>query len=513
MKEKNRTANCQLSTVNCQRPTTHLTILSFLLLSFSACTSPPTQAPLSPNLILIIADDMAWDDSGAYGHPSIRTPNIDRLAEEGMRFDQAFLTTSSCSPSRSSIITGTYPHQTDAEQLHWPLPPDKVTFVEKLKASGYWCAQAGKWHLGEAVKGRFDFLAEEDLADPDPIAENESASLPENDGSGCHLWLPTLNSRPEGKPFFLWLAAVDPHRGYADSIIAQAHEPEDVRIPPYMPDNAQVREDFTRYYDEISRMDDYIGQVMEALEDQGLAENTVILFITDNGRPFPRDKTTLYDGGIRTPFIVRWPGQVAAGSATDALVSTVDIAPTFLALAGLEAGTNFEGKNLTPVLMDPEREMRSYIYAEDHWHDHEDFTRAVRSKRFKYIRNFYPELPNTPPADALRSPTFRSMLELRDAGMLNEDQMAVFRKPRPIEELYDLAEDPFELNNLATDPDYTDTLKQMQAVLGQFRAETRDSLPPFRTPDEFDRESGETLETWQMPRPSKADMLKSPTHE
>lgn len=472
------------------------TIYLLILLLAMACQSP--EVP--PNLILIIADDMACDDSGAYGHPSIRTPNIDALAQGGMRFDAAFLTTSSCSPSRSSIITGRYPHQTDAEQLHWPLPAEQITFVEKLKEAGYWTAQAGKWHLGDSVKDRFHVINGEGMAG---YAYQPGDSVPEADGSGCHLWVPTLKNRPQDQPFFLWLAAVDPHRAYQAHTIPVPHQPEDARIPPYMPDALRVREDFALYYDEISRLDGYIGQVMAELERQGVAENTLILFISDNGRPFPRDKTTLYDGGIKTPWIVRWPKKVKAGSVSAALVSSVDIAPTFLRLAGLEALPSFSGVDFSPLLEKPAATIREYVVGEDHWHDHDDFTRAIRTERFKYIRNFYPELPNTPPADALKSLTYAEMRAQRDAGTLSADQMRIFEQPRPEEELYDLANDPYELNNLAGDPAFAARLEDLRTQLTTWQAETGDQLPRYRTPDEYDRETGDPLPNRQMRRSSR----------
>jgi arylsulfatase A-like enzyme len=485
-------------------------ILAILTLCLGwACASedqPGEAAP--PNIILIIADDMAWDDCGAYGHPSIKTPNIDRLAREGMRFDRAFLTTSSCSPSRASIITGTYPHQTDAEQLHWPVPADKITFVEHLRKAGYWTALAGKYHLGNALRDRFDFIA--DVGTAGFVMNSDSNQVPDTetrqDGSGCENWLSTFEQRPEDRPFFLWLAAVDPHRPYEDSIDSHAHQASDVRIPPYLPDNDTVRADFVRYYNEINRMDAYIGQILDRLETAGLEGNTLVLFISDNGRPFPRDKTTLYDGGIKTPWIVRWPEKVQAGSMTEALVSAVDIAPTLLSVAGIEAPVIFEGQNFLPLITNPGSSIHEYIYAEDHWHDFEDFTRAVRTGRYKYIRNFYPDLPNTPPADALRSPTFASMLNLRDEGKLNADQMACFRQPRPEEELYDLQSDPFELDNKAADPAFASTLQELRGYMEAIREKTGDVVPAQRTPDEFTRDSGQPLSNRKRPRPSKAEM-------
>ncbi|MDH5399809.1 MAG: sulfatase [Cyclobacteriaceae bacterium] len=483
-----------------------LTILFYGCKQLPEKTADEEKAIGRPNLVLIIADDMNWDDSGAYGHPYIKTPNLDKMAAGGMRFTHAFLTTSSCSPSRSSIITGLYPHQTGAEQLHWPLPADKTTFVEKLKEAGYWTAQAGKWHLGNAVKDRFNFLAADSLAVLQEAvnSEEEKEWLKKGDGSGCHLWVPTLKHRPNDKPFFLWLAAVDPHRGYRDSIIAEPHGPQDVVLPPYNPDTKLTRKDYAMYYDEISRMDGYIGQVMSELEKQGVADNTLILFISDNGRPFPRNKTTLYDGGIRTPWILRWPAKINSGIVSGALVSSLDIAPTFLALAGIDIPPSFEGNSFSPMLGDPATTTRKYIYAEDHWHDMDDYTRAVRDRRYKYIRNYYPELPNTPPADALKGLTYKSMLELKDRGMLNEGAMSIFKTPRDEEELYDTENDSFELNNLAGHPEYTELLERMRKQLDEFRTQTNDTLPIQRTPDEYDRLTGDPLPNRKMPRtPSK----------
>ena len=475
----------------------------------SSCVQSSSESgfPDKPNIILIIADDMNWDDCGAYGHPYIRTPNIDRLAGNGMRFTNAFVTTSSCSPSRASIITGLYPHQTDAEQLHWPVPANKITFVEQLRRAGYWTAQSGKWHLGDQMMDRFDFLASE-KAFLEAAADDKVPDLPPADRSGCHLWVPTLKHRPDDKPFFLWLAALDPHRTYEDNIILQPHSNQEVIIPPYIPDDPDVRRDFALYYDEISRLDDYIGKVVTELEREGLAENTLILFISDNGRPFPRDKTTMYDGGIKTPFIIQWPAAVRAGSVSSSMISTVDIAPTFLKLAGADAEENLNtlmspGRDFSPVLAGAERAVRDYIFAQAHWHDAERMYRAVRDKRFKYIRNFLPDLPNTPPADALRSLTFRSMLRLKEKGELTPAQMNVFISPTPEEELYDLENDPFELKNLAYEPALAGVLEKMRQVLQDYMDSTNDMIPQHRTPDEFDRVTGEPLPNRQWPRPGK----------
>ncbi len=475
----------------------------------SGCSGPAPIDRDRPNFVLVIADDMNWDDAGVYGHPSIRTPNIDALAREGMRFDNAILTASSCSPSRSSIITGRYPHNTGAEQLHWPVPADQITFVEKLREAGYWCAAAGKWHLGPHIKDRFDEVREADVSGFQlPTGKpGEERRMVAADASGASEWIPVMQARPRDRPFFLWLAAIDPHRDYEPGIIDPPHSPEDVRVPPHLPDTPEVRGDLALYYDEIARLDGYLGKVVAELEAQGVAENTLVLFFSDNGRPFPRDKTTLYEGGIKTPWIVRWPAAVAPGSVTGSLVSAVDIAPTLLELAGLPSPGAFEGRSFAPVLSDPAAEIRDYAFAEKHWHDFEDHSRAVRSKRYKYIRNNYPDLPNTPGADALRGPTFQTMLRLRDEGKLTEPQMAPFVKPRPEEELYDLDADPGELHNLAEDPGHAGILAEMRRVFEDWQTRTGDYVPTQRTPDEFDRESGQPTPARIRPRPSKQEMF------
>ncbi|WP_446050246.1 sulfatase family protein [Zobellia laminariae] len=488
-----------------------LSILSIGLLLLSSCAEKKKEEAKvteeRPNIVLIIADDMAWDDSGAYGHPNIKTPNIDQLAQDGMRFDNAFLTASSCSPSRTSIITGLYPHNTDAEQLHWPLPSDRITFVEELKKSGYWTAQAGKWHLGDSIKNRFDLVKDVGTHGFQLSPTGEKTKQTGN-GSGCEEWIPVLKQRPQDQPFFLWLAAVDPHRPYTEDIIDNPHALEDVVLPPYFPDTKEVREDFTHYYNEITRLDNYVGEVVAELDRQGVSDNTMILFISDNGRPFPRDKTTLYDGGIKTPWIVKWPNEVESNSVNTNLVSSIDIAPTFLKLANLKTLPSFEGEDFSPLLEDTKAKTRDIIYAEDHWHDYEDYTRAVRTEDFKYIRNFYTDLPNTPSADAFIGGTFKSMQELKKKGELNEAQLACFITPRLEEELYDVVNDPYELKNLALDPEHSKKLVELRTEMNSIRKASKDSLPAFRTPDEFDRETGKSNSFRKRPRPSKVEMEK-----
>ncbi len=477
--------------------------LAMLFCGSTMASSHADGGPTRPNVILIIADDMAWDDCGAHGNRNVRTPHIDALAREGMRFDRAFVTASSCSPSRASIITGRYPHATGAEELHWPLPADQVTFVEKLKASGYWTAAAGKWHLGDAVKDRFDVVREADPSGFQLGAGKDAKLTAQGPGaaqSGCDQWVPVLRERPRERPFFLWLAALDPHRDYQPGAIAEPHRPAEVVVPPYLPDVPEVRKDLALYYDEIGRLDHYVGEVLAELDRQAVVGDTVVVFLSDNGRPFPRCKTTLYDSGIKTPLLVRWPGRVRPGSRCGSLVSTVDIAPTVLKLAGIEPGPSLQGKDLSPIFADPMTEVRDFVFAERNWHDYAAHGRAVRSEWFKYIRNDDHSSPLTPPADAVRSPTFQAMRRLRDDGKLTPAQQACFVSPRPAEELYDVDADPHELVNLAGDPTYAVVLAGMRKALADWGRETEDAPPGTLTPDEFDRETGGPLPGRKRPR-------------
>jgi arylsulfatase A-like enzyme len=483
-----------------------INFLLIIALVFVSCQSKKSSKKTErPNIVLIIADDVSWDDIGAYGHPKIKTPHLDKMANDGMIFNQAFLTTSSCSPSRTSIISGLYPHNTDAEQLSWPLPEDKKTFVQELKNAGYWTGLAGKYHMGDPVRDDFDSLLEMQWIDA-PIGLDRRLV---GDGSGCDEWIKLLQERPKDRPFFTWLASFDAHRPFYEGMSDNPFNPEETVIPPYMPVTEASKKDFALYYDEISRMDDYIGKVISELEAQGVTENTVVLFISDNGRAFPRDKTTLYEGGIKTPWIIKWPAKIKPGSVNDNLISSVDIAPTFIKMAGLEPLEDFEGVDFMPTLVDASYTIREDIYAEDHFHDFEDYTRAVRTSKYKYIKNYYPDLPNTPSADIIRDLTWKSMKEERDKGTLTKAQMRCFEIPRPEEELYDIEKDPYELNNLALNDDFDFVLNDMRLRLKRMRETTNDFLPTERMHDDFVRETGYPTQYRIRPRPSKAVYMKA----
>jgi arylsulfatase A-like enzyme len=356
------------------------------------------------------------------------------------------------------------------------VPAAQVLFTTPLREAGYFTAAAGKWHLGPHVTRQFDRVLDKP---PGP--------------AGAEQWVELLRARPKDKPFFLWLAAIDPHRPYGQRAEPR-HDPAGVVVPPYLPDTPVVRKDLADYLDEVARLDDHVGAVLDELDAQGVAKGTAVVFLSDNGRPFPRSKTTLYDSGIRTPLLVRLPGRAAAGSASASLVSAVDLAPTVLELAGVAAPDTLQGKSFAPVLADPGAAVREFAFAEHNWHDYRAHERAVRSPRYTFVRNWLPELTGSPPADAVAGPTFQLMRRLHAEGKLTGPQAEPFRAPRPAEELYDTDADPHALHNLAADPAHAEALGRLRQALAEWQAETGDTFDPAAiSPDRFDRATGKRL--------------------
>lgn len=421
------------------------------------------------NILIFIADDQGEGDLSVYGHPTLRTPNIDRLAREGMRFDNAFLTISSCSPSRASILTGRYPHSTGAEDLHMPLPADQTTMARRLHRENFYNMSVGKWHLGDAEQSHWDVVV--DCPGKETAVEAIKA----------------LSGRPMDRPFFFWVASKDPHRPFDDNAIPDPHTPADVVVPPYLPDHPLIRHDLALYYDEVTRFDSHVGLILAELDRQGILDSTLIAYVSDNGMPFPRAKTTLYDSGIRTPMIVRFPEAIPAGSVQKGLFSVVDLAPTLLEVAGHELDSA-QGTSAADMLRDPEAPGREAIYAEANWHDFEQFTRAVRTARFLLVRNYYWEKPLWNSVDSINSITWSGYLQAQRAGLLAEAQEFLFREPRPYEELYDLQVDPMSLRNLSDDPAYADDLNRLRTLLDNWRVDTEDTMPAEPRADGWTRD-------------------------
>lgn len=454
------------------------------LLTRSFAAEKPTQPP---NVIIFIADDVSWNDYGCYGNRAARTPNIDALARDGIRFDRAFLTASSCSPSRSSIITGRYPHNNGkAAELHKPISGNIPWFPESLKAAGYYTALSGKHHMTSTTKR------------PTPFDHVDGGKTKENSGGHAN-WVEVTKERPTDKPFFFWFAAYDAHRGWdadrqwdADRY-GPMHQPDDVVVPPFLVDDEATRQDLASYYNEVTRFDHYIGAVVSELKRQKVYENTLLFVLADNGRPFPRAKTRLHDSGMKTALVAHWPRGITQTGDCNSLVSVIDLAPTILDVAGLQPMDSMQGVSMKPLFADCSADIRQYAFSEHNWHDYAAHGRSVRHGDYVLVRNFRANDPWQGPADSVRSPSHTSLKAIRDAKRLTAAQHDVFLAPRPAVELYNFQQDSFQLTNLAGKPEYESVQKKLSHVLDQWMKETGDSVPKNISEDTFDRETGERI--------------------
>lgn len=429
----------------------------FVLTLVCALHSHPANAASRPNFVFFIADDISAEDLGCYGHPTLKTPRIDDLAEGGLRFNNAYLTISSCSPSRCSIITGRYPHNTGAPELHTALPEGQPLFPKLLKDAGYYTVLSGKHHMGKNADPAFDKIS----AGKGPGKEAD--------------WVELLEKRPKDKPFFAWYASTDAHRDWSINEDAPKYNPADVVIPPYLYDGEKTREDLTGYYHEVSRFDHFIGKVTDELRRQDILNETVIIVMADNGRPLPRCKTRLYDSGIKTPFIVHYPALVKPG-VTESFISSIDVSATVLELANVDKGTRIQGVSFAPVLRDPKAATRNIAFAEHNWHVYKSHERMVRFGPWLYIRNNFPDQQNLC-VEAYKGGAGEDLWAMRASGNLDENQSKLFLNPCPAEELYDVGKDPDQLKNLAADPAREADLKKLRSLLARWTKQTGDTIP------------------------------------
>lgn len=434
-------------------------IAAFLLCSLIALDLS-SLAQQKPNIIWIITEDMS-QEIGAYGDKTVKTPNLDRLVAEGVRYTNTFATGPVCSASRSALITAMYQttigahnhrsHRDDNYSLPEPVKP----ITTYLKKAGYYNVLA---ELKDGIKGYgktdYNFNLDRSIFDS-------------ND------W----KDRAPGQPFFAQVMVSVTHRGAAWKNAVQQHQPQidpaKVTLPPYYPNHPVAREDWATYLESIQLMDSYVGTLLKRLEDEGIAENTIVMFISDHGRCMVRDKQFLYEGGIKIPFIMKWPGKLKAGTVNNDLVSAIDISATILQMAGAEIPKHIEGQ----VLLGPNVKKRDYIIAaRDRMDETVDVMRAVRTKDLKYIRNYMPERPYMQSNNYKETqyPVWNLLKELKAQGKLSKAQALFTADSKPMEELYDIVKDPFELNNLAADPAYKGQLNSMRKILTSWITTTGD---------------------------------------
>lgn len=448
------------------------------------------EAGSKPNVVFIIADDIGWGDIGFNGNKDIKTPNIDALGSSGLVLDNMYLSISSCSPSRCSIISGRYPHNTGAPELHDPLPEAQFVFPEALKKAGYYTVLSGKNHMGPAVGKAFEMIS----PGKGPGAEED--------------WVSILQNRPAKKPFFLWFASHDAHRDWQFNEQGTMYDAEKLSVPPMLYNGPETRKDLAAYYHEISRLDHYVGKVVEELKRQGILENTYIIFMSDNGSPFPRNKARVYDSGIKSPFVMAGPGIKHAR--TSSLFSAIDIAPTIMDIAGLRKDERIQGKSFFGVLQRDESMTRDFVFAEHNWHVFQSYERMVRYKDWVYIRNGFPERQNLSGESAKNFPAGNELWAAYEQGLLNDNQKDVFLKPRPAEELYQVSKDPFQFSNVADAGSNKKMLAYLSKVLDTWIAETGDSKPRNPTPDRDDTSGKKLPGVWKKgERPGELNKAES----
>ena len=433
-----------------------------------------SRADRRPNILWISFEDTN-PFYGCYGDPVARTPNLDRLAADGCRWTHCFSTAGVCAPARSAVITGMYPisigthhmrttHTNDATpEMPTPysaLVPHYVKcFTEYLRAAGYYCTNNAKT----------DYQFTPPLTAWDEIGNRAHwRSRPDPDQPFFAVFNPT-RTHESG----MWPEETRPSRAdlsQGETVLAE-FDPAAVELPPYFPDTPKVREAMARMYSNIEHSDLFLGQLLLELEEDGLSDNTVVVHWSDHG-PLPRGKRWPYDSGIHVPLIARWPGHIQPGRVSDQLVSTIDLAPTALSLAGVNIPSHMQGQAFLGPRSAP---ARRYVYASRDRHDEAyDMVRAVRDSRYKYIRNCRPDLPYllwVPYHN--RHPIVEEMWRLYLAGELSGPQLLMFQ-PRPVEELYDTQTDPHEIDNLAADPTHAEELLRLRAALDGWLSDVGD---------------------------------------
>jgi len=437
----------------------------------------PQDAP--PNILIIIADDWSHPHAGAYGDTVVKTPTFDRIAREGVLFRNAFVAAPSCTPSRASLLTGRAVHQLEEGGNLWGLLPTKFTaFPDLLESAGYTVGFTRKgWGPG-------DFKAGGRTRNP---AGNQFATFAE-----------FYQQAPKDKPFYFWFGSQDPHRPYEEGSGARSGmNVEKVKVPAFLPDTPITRSDILDYYFEVQRVDREAGEIISTLEAAGQLDNTIVVFTSDNGMPFPRAKANLYDGGTHVPLAIRFPAKAKGGRTLDEFVVLTDLAPTLLDLTALRPPGEMTGRTLLPLLAGQRQSGRDRVFLERERHaqvrrgDLSYPARAVRSKDFLYIRNFHPErwpagdpemyLSVGPFGDIDGGPTKDLLLQRHnDAALSRYFNLATAK--RPAEELYDLRKDPDQLQNVAANAEYAAAKTVLQNMLLTWMRDTHDP----RATDETD---------------------------
>ena len=454
--------------------------------SLSKTASTSTNKLSRPNILLITADDMNWDAPGVYGCkiPDI-TPNIDKLAAEGIRFEQAHVTIAVCQPSRSVLMTGRYPQRNGAMGFE-PIFEDVPTLQEQLRAAGYLNGILGKVkHLAPASKFPWDtIVGHENLGE---------GRNPAKYYAHCKEFFEMAKAADQ--PFFLMVNSHDPHRPFAGSEqekrkatratrkmhypkASKYYQPDEVVVPEFLPDLPDIRKEIAQYYTSVHRCDEIVGEVLGALTESGFEENTLVMFLSDNGMAFPFAKTNCYLNSTRTPWIVRWPGRIEPGTLDDEhFISGIDFMPTILEAAGLEQVADMDGRSFLSLLRGEPQPGRELVFTVFHTTSAKrDYPmRCLQNRKYGYIFNAWPDGKTVFLNESQSGLTFKAMQAAsgKDEKIAARVKLFQYRVP---EEFYYFENDPNALNNLIDDPQYKNEIQKMRKAMLEIMKSTRDPL-------------------------------------
>jgi N-sulfoglucosamine sulfohydrolase len=459
------------------------TSLTLLVLLAAAIQVESAQAqPQRPNVLVVLSDDHSAAHVGAYGNPDIKTPNLDKFATQGMRFERAYVAAPQCVPSRAALMTGRSPVAVQMTRFSAPLAEEYKTWLELLRAGGYFTGVAGRtFHLDGSGNQPPETR---EVFDKYNLRTFQRRLDYARQGNALAQYREFLD-QAKGKPFALQLCFSDPDRPLDANAIPIPHDPNKIKLPAHYPDTPGVRADFARYYDEIARFDGAFAEVLEELNKRGLADNTIVVFMGDNGASQFRGKGTLYEFGVRVPLIMRWPGKVKAGSVTGELFSGEDLAPMLLEACGLKPLKEMTGRSALKLLRGESYTGRRYVFAERGAHGSGlpdgtaafDLGRVVIGKRYKLIYNALWQLPYQP-VDFAGDAFWKELQQMSKDGKLSPlTQRLYFSPTRPMFELFDLESDPSEFNNLIGSEEHAAVERELKAALQEWMILERDYLP------------------------------------
>ncbi len=446
---------------------------------FCVACSPVTKEQMQPpNILCLVCEDIS-PYVGCYGDPIAITPHIDRLAKEGVRFNRMYSVSGVCAPSRNALITGMYPSGIGGNNMRTNNRRKVENVPDSLQVTPYECTPP------PYVKCYTEFLREAGYYCTNNDKEDYQFKAPRSawdESSRTAHW----RNRPDDKPFFAIFNFIRSHESQVWTWEQEPWiiHPDSVEVPPYYPDTPLIRRDIARMHSNNTIMDREVGEIMAQLEEDGLLENTIVIFYSDHGGPLPRSKREILESGTQVPFVIRFPGKEDAGTVVNDLCSFVDIPATILSLAGVQVPDYMQGQAFWG---EQKAAPRKYIYgARDRMDEWFDCRRAVRDERYRYIRNYRPDIGAYLDLRFRKSMiTMKELLIAREAGSLDADQRYWFRSEKLVEELYDLENDPHELHNLAPDPAYGEIKNNLSKALDDWLAEIDDKGVKYRSEKEL----------------------------